>query len=296
MKAITILDGAMGSELESRGINLPPPLWSAGVLFSEAEAIVKLHREYAEAGAEILTAATFRATRYAFNRSGKKNPDLEAKKAIQQAITLAKSVASAFPGVLVAGSIAPCGDSYRFEDFPGEKEAKKNYQHLIENLEQAGADLLLLETFGRFDESAIALKIARQSKLPLWFSIILKDEQTLPDGSHIQDILELANKFSADAFLINCSSPIHIEAAIPILLNSQAAPRFGAYPNAGISDPFSNEPLKKSLSPARFADILKCWADLGLDILGGCCGSSPVHISEFVNRYNKEKKNDHHKN
>jgi S-methylmethionine-dependent homocysteine/selenocysteine methylase len=296
MKKITILDGAMGTELEKRGLHLPAPLWSAGILFSHAGLVQKIHRDYAEAGADVLTAATFRSSYYAFHKAGIKNPEDEARKSVMQAVHLAKSAAAPFPDILIAGSLAPTGDSYRADDFPGEKVARKNFIQLVQDLELAGVDILLLETFGRLDESRIALEAASQSRLPIWFSVILEKENKLPDGSSLTKVLELAKSFSVEAFLINCSLPDQIEAALPLVLNSGAASRYGAYPNAGLSDPFSDTALDACLSPTEFAEILLSWHKAGLTVLGGCCGSGPQHIAELTRQIKGEKHENHNKN
>ncbi|MEK9139284.1 MAG: homocysteine S-methyltransferase family protein, partial [Bacteroidota bacterium] len=116
-----ILDGAMGTELQRRGVDTGLPLWSANALMVHPEVILQIHKEYIEAGADIITTNTFRTTRRTFQRANL--PD-RSHALTKTALKLAQQARESFPDrqLLVAGSIAPVEDCYRPDLVPSEKE------------------------------------------------------------------------------------------------------------------------------------------------------------------------------
>src|SRR5688572_379485 len=137
--AIVLLDGATGSELHRRGVETRLPLWSAQALIEAPEAVAKLHAEYVKAGAEIVTANTFRTTRRIIARAGLKP---QAKLLVTKAVELARRSKARF----VAGSIGPLEDCYSPQLVPNFQECEREHAEHAENLAAAGVDLLLIET------------------------------------------------------------------------------------------------------------------------------------------------------
>src|SRR5512146_1125855 len=141
-----VLDSAMGSELERRGLELDVPLWSARALVEAPDLVAAIHRENVDAGADVLTANTFRTTRTALDESG--NAD-RAEELTRFAARLAReAVGPAKRPVLVAGSVAPLFDCYRPDLVPEDvRPLEEAHAELAGTLASAGVDLLLLETF-----------------------------------------------------------------------------------------------------------------------------------------------------
>ncbi|MCL4809963.1 MAG: homocysteine S-methyltransferase family protein, partial [Thermoanaerobaculia bacterium] len=109
-----LLDAALGTELARRGAPSAPPLWSARAVLERPELVLAVHRENAAAGADVLTAGTFRT------QPGLLGP--AASDATCRAVALAREAASARPGVLVAGSVAPVADCWRPDLVPPERD------------------------------------------------------------------------------------------------------------------------------------------------------------------------------
>jgi|TARA_B100000315_G_scaffold188911_1_gene178712 homocysteine S-methyltransferase len=127
-KNCLLLDGAMGTELLHRGVNVSLPLWSASAVEEAPEIVEQIHRDYMKAGADIITTNTFRTTTRTFLKIGA-SPDearARAKTSTNEAVRLAKKAASG--NVMVAGSIAPLEDCYAPELFPGVVTAIKEFE------------------------------------------------------------------------------------------------------------------------------------------------------------------------
>src|SRR5512143_932071 len=143
-----ILDGATGTELNRRGVDTGLPLWSANVLLSDrGEAVLQqIHADYLTAGAEILTANTFRTHRRALAPSG--NAD-RAEDLTRRAVEIARRAVheAATPAArYVAGSISTLEDCYRPDLVPSDAECRVEHSERVHHLIGAGVDLILIET------------------------------------------------------------------------------------------------------------------------------------------------------
>src|SRR6185436_2971426 len=116
--SIVLLDGATGSELHRRGLDTRMPLWSAAPLINAPDVVAQIHAEYVKAGAEIITANTFRTTRRAIARAGLKP---QVKALVTKAVELARKSKATY----VAGSIAPLEDCYKPQIVPPNEELER---------------------------------------------------------------------------------------------------------------------------------------------------------------------------
>ena len=120
----------MGTQLISHGIKLPLPLWSAQANIEESQIVQSIHKDYVEAGADIITTNTFRTTTWSYRRAeySPKRASRKAKDSLMKAIDLARSVN---PKIL-AGSITSINDCYEPHEFPGKSIAEDSYGETIE--------------------------------------------------------------------------------------------------------------------------------------------------------------------
>src|SRR5436190_2918846 len=155
---IILLDGALGTELERRGVPTRLPLWSAQALVEAPDTVRQIHEGYVRAGAEILTANTFRTTPRALRKAGMEG---EADRLTALAISLcreARQRAGLDREVWIAGSIAAPEDSYRPELAPPPGESEREHGDQAARLQRAGPDLLLIETMNPLAEADPALR------------------------------------------------------------------------------------------------------------------------------------------
>lgn len=261
---VLILDGPMGSVLEQRGYALPPPGWSAYVLRDHPEAIAQIHREYAEAGATLHTACTFRTHR--------RNIGDDWERLTRLAVRLARE--SVPKTHRVAGSVAPLEDNYRPDLSP--PNPGPEHAALARVLADAGVDLLLCESFAHVGEGLAAVEACVATGLPTWASFSSGPENDLLTPEQIGAAAREAVRRGASAVLVNCTRATEI---LPFLHELRAAGvPYGAYANAGpASDGIGWGAGPEGVS--RYTELARTWVDAGARIVGGCCGTDARHIA-----------------
>jgi S-methylmethionine-dependent homocysteine/selenocysteine methylase len=285
MSTFKILDGAMGSELIRRGIDLPEHIWSAAANLTHPELVLEIHREYVDAGADFITTNTFRTTQRAYLKTctstgsvSSKETGTLARKSLNKAVEIARKAAGT--NALVLGSIAPLEDCYSSELFPGKNTAITEFRQLGEWLSVAGVDILLLETMNSLAETEAGLFALQEFELPLWVSFVLKDDTHLLSGDKLVDALILIQNYSVEMALLNCNSLQRTENAMIHLANNWGG-KWGIYPNLGIGEPSPDGKISKYEAMDKFTILMEKAIDMGASVVGACCGSFPVHISEL---------------
>jgi len=276
-----LLDGAMGTELSKRGVDVSLPLWSASALETHPEAVLDIHQEYVAAGADIITANTFRTTPRTLRKvmESEEAARRRARKLMRRAVRAAKAAAGDF--VRVAGCIAPLEDCYHPELFPGSSLAEFEFLELSRWLvDREGVDLLLMETMGRMDETRCLLKVTAEVSCPRWVSFILLDDQHLLGGADLIDAAKMSIDMGTDVVLINCSNLCTSVQALENLVVSISVP-VGIYPNLGKSTPSTEGFISHLYPPDEFVEQMKRAINIGAKVVGSCCGSSPAHTRQL---------------
>jgi len=274
-----LLDGAMGTELERRGTKTPLPLWSAEALRSAPDLVRQIHEDYIRAGADVVTAATFRTTKRTMAKADL--PESEAERLTTLAVSLARQAqraAAVGREVWIAGALAPLEDCYRPQAAPTEEEAAPEHAEQARALAQAGVDLLLIETMNTAGEARAAAAAAQAVGIPFLVSFICADSATILSGEPLADAARAMVPFGPAAILVNCTPPDIVGGCLETLARSVPTP-IGCYPNAGGSD-FETEEwqLETRVSPEGLARLAAGWIRSGALVLGGCCGTGPAHI------------------
>jgi S-methylmethionine-dependent homocysteine/selenocysteine methylase len=275
-----LLDGATGTELERRGARCELPLWSARALLEAPELVRAIHADYVAAGADLLTANSFRTQRRALARAGL---GARAAELTALAVALARSAAaSSEHPPLVLGSAPPLEDCYHPERVPPEPELAAEHAEHARHLAAAGADAILVETMNSAREAREALRAARQAGLPALVSFVCWEGPRLLSGELLADALEAVRGLAPRAVLVNCLPPAQVPACLPVLRASGLP--FGAYANLGA--PLADGGFARSHDepPARFADHAESWLAAGAALVGGCCGTTPAHIAAIAER------------
>ena len=286
MASCKILDGAMGSELIRRGLELPEHIWSAAANLSHPELILEIHREYVEVGADYITANSFRTTPRAYSKGsrrkeegdGKRDVEKRAKESMKIAVENAKKAAGNKAQIL--GSIAPLEDCYSPEMFPGKDIAITEFRQLGEWFADTGLDVLLLETMNSIAETEVGLIALQSFELPLWVSFVLKDDTHLLSGDKLVDALILIQNYPVEMALLNCNPLQRTENAL-IHLAENLAGKWGVYPNMGIGEPSPDGRITEYESTGNFIAVMENAIEMGAFVVGACCGSSPEHIKNL---------------
>lgn len=275
---IVLLDGAMGTELERRGVASRLPLWSSLALLDAPDRVREIHEEYIGAGADILIANTFRTTPRALAMAGMAD---SAESLTARAVALAREArdrAGTGREVWIAGSIAPLEDCYRPELAPPIAEAEREHREQAERIVRAGADLVLIETMNSIAEASAAVRGAKASGLPVLVSFMCRSALEIWSGESLGDAVRAVAQLKPDAILVNCTPPEIAVGCLDVVSRSTHIAT-GCYPNAGGPDlERGTWRFDPAMTPARFAEAAREWVRCGAQIVGGCCGTGPDHI------------------
>lgn len=261
----TLLDGAGATAMRDRGYALEPPLWSAAFVRDHPEAVTALHRDYADAGAEVLTTQTFGTAPWQLDPT-------ESQRLTAKAVACVTAVRDSLGGQLqVAGSVPPALGPGASDDALRRSEA--DFAAQGQRLREAGADLLFAETFACVREAASALRGLGCAGLPIWISLCLRDAETLIGGAPVAAIAGLSHPRLA-AIVLGCTSTAIATEAAPALTTLLGAP-LGLACN---TDPSAE-------TPDTWAEDLATTAQrCGASVVGGCCGTTPQHIAALHRR------------
>ncbi len=277
-----LLDGATGTELEHRGVSTGLPLWSARGLLEAPEVVRAIHRDYVAAGADLLTANSFRTQRRALAHAGLAE---RADELTRLAVALARSAADAATTgrrVFVLGSAPTLEDCYRPGDVPDDGTLAAEHAEHLGHLADAGADGLLLETLNTVREAVAAARAARATGLPFLVSFVCWEGDALLSGEPLASALAAVAPFGPAAVGVNCLPPSNVPACLPAL---RAAGRpFAVYANLGAPDDETGFRRSEDCAPATFAGYATAWLAAGARVVGGCCGTTPAHVAALRRR------------
>lgn len=273
---VLLLDGPTGTELERRGFATRMPLWTATVAVDAPELLRAIHMDYVAAGADILTACTFRTSHHTLSKAGFGS---DAAHLTRHAVALAREAADATERVvLVAGSVAPLEDCYKPELTPDVDVLAKEHQTHADTLVEAGADILLVESMPTAREAIIATRAAVATGTPVITSLLARDNAQLFDGTPLSEVLPALLDLPIELIAVNCCSTQACSRALQEL--ARTGRPFGAYANAGEPDgSFGRDPEPHDVS--GYGEAVLAWLDAGATLVGGCCGTQPQHIAHL---------------
>ncbi len=269
IKRPLIFDGAMGSLLQQKGFATDDKLWTSEVNINAPEAVIKIHRDYIEAGADIITTNTFRTNPYSLEQAGIKN----CSEYVKKAVNLAKKAAANLP-VFIAGSNAPAEDCYQKERNISRSKLEDNHRNHIDLLIDNNVDFILNETQSHFDEIQIICKYCSENDIPFVLSLYLDENLNLLSGEVFETVLQFISEYNPLAIGINC---ISIEQFSRIINSIDITQNWGFYLNCGAGNP-TDKIITCGVFPEYYSEIVKDSLKWKPSFIGSCCGSSPEHI------------------
>lgn len=272
-QSAVLCDGAMGTLLYSKGIFINRCYDELNL--SQPDLVRGIHHEYLQSGAEVIETNTFGANSFRLERHGlgDKVRDISFHGA-----RLAKEAAKSFDA-WVAGSVGPLGIRIEPLGKTSFEEARSAFREQIAALLEGGVDLIMLETFGYLEEMHQAILAAREldSKIPVIAQVTVDEEANCLDGATPEIFAPRLEQWGADVIGCNCSvGPVAMLEAIERVRAATTKP-VSAQPNAGI--PRSVEGRNIYLcSPEYMASYARKFVAAGVQLVGGCCGTTPEHI------------------
>lgn len=280
-KEMLICDGAMGTLLIENGLKAGelPEMWN----IEHPDILYKIHKQYVDAGADIISANTFGANRLKLDGTGHSVEEI-----ITEGVNIAKKATQqADRDVYVALDMSTTGKLLEpYGDLPFDEAYDIFKQQAIAG-EKAGADLVLLETMGDLYEiKAATLAIKENTELPLIVSMIFNEKGQLLTGADVKTAVFTLEGLGVDMIGLNCGlGPKemleHVKEAVkysstPILVN----------PNAGLPE-CVNGVTSYKVGAEEFSDDMEKIAKLGVYCVGGCCGTTPEHIKRTAEKCKK---------
>ena len=278
---VIIMDGATGTELQSRGVPMHGFAWSAAAIDTHPDVVREVHEDFIRAGADVIIANTFSTARHVLEPAGLGD---RVRALNERAVALAHEArenAAAGRPIAVAGSIS----SFRTRVTPVER-LEASFREQAEVLAAAGVDLIALEMMGDVQQAAPAIRAAAATGLPLWvgFSCLIGGDGVIRayDDSPFSTAL-------AEDLAVLADLP-HGDVAVTVMhtLTEETAPALelvgrhwsgvtGAYAHCGRwADP--EWEFDDSVSPEDYLRAAQQWVEMGAQIIGGCCAIGPEYI------------------
>lgn len=271
-KDFIFLDGAMGTMLQAGGLKLgeQPEVLS----ITEGETITNIHKMYIEAGSDIVYTNTFGANAHKLQGTG-----YSVEKIISAAVSCAKKACEG-TSVYTALDIGPIGELLEPVGALKFDEAYDIFKEMVISGEKAGADLVVFETMTDLYELKAAVLAAKENtSLPIFVTMTFEENRRTFTGCTVESMAYVMEGLGVDAMGINCSLgpkeilPIARELCtytnIPVIVKA----------NAGLPNPEDNS---YDITAEIFAEDMKPYAEAGVKIIGGCCGTTPEYIKQII--------------
>ncbi|MGN0169998.1 MAG: homocysteine S-methyltransferase family protein [Lachnospiraceae bacterium] len=271
-KEFIFLDGAMGTMLQNAG--LKPGERPESLCITNPELITSIHRKYIEAGSDIVYANTFGANAHKLAGTGYTTQQI-----ICAAVGAARKACEG-TDCAVALDMGPIGELLEPSGTLKFEEAYELYKEMVTSGEQAGADLIVIETMTDLYEVRAAVLAAKENtSLPVFVTMTFEENGRTFTGCTIESMACVLEGLGVDAVGINCSfGPREILPLAERLTKCTNLPIL-IKPNAGLPDPLTNQ---YDIFPEEFGELMQGYAKLGIRIAGGCCGTNPEYIAQMV--------------
>ena len=308
---LLFLDGGTGEELFRQGVPDDRKIWSATAVVNEKyhQTLKNVHRSFIDSGSNAITTNSYGITPgVGFSRE-------EITKYVDMAGRLARESTKEGDGTIVLGSLGPLVESYRPDLVSEHKRGVEDYQAITAAL-APHVDCLLAETMSSIEEASQAIEAAgnlpEKMKLPMMVSFTLNGKGKIRSGESLAEaipkVVQLANKAYVDlvGVLVNCAEPEAVTTALQDVrsntslqsLIEQKHLLLGAYANRltpvpdqwSLEDSQEAQAMRDDLSPkVYFNDFVNVWVnELGLQLIGGCCGITPEHIQFITSHLSKD--------
>ena len=292
MKNIILGDGAMGTELRARGVEVPShteSIWSALALKNNSQEIIEIHKDYIEAGSDYITINNYAVTKPLLARNNLEN---EFKDLTEKAIDLAKeAILSKGSNTKIAASFPPLETSYRPDLVPSKKILQNYYAEFAETL-TGKVDFIICETMSTAEEGRVALEMAKRTNLPVWlgWTLIGNRLNKLPSGENLLDATKYCLELNPDAVLLNCCGINLITEGLKELQKLQLEIPVGGFANNERINKFSDTDSivtnaeeihymnSSEVNEFEYLEEVKKWIEQGATIVAGCCRTRPSHI------------------
>ena len=307
-KEIIVLDGATGSEIERLGATMNSSAWCGVANKTHPDIVRQVHEEYIHAGADVVTANTFSTSRHVLASAGLADETVSInERAVELAREAVNNVSPNRP-IAVAGSMStntawvPGTVSPDPRFLPTLEEEFNNYQEVAQTLAKSGVDLILMEMMTDIEHSSRVIAAAVETGLPVWIGTscsLLSDGSLSAWNQHMEEpanrlspdhveksnrsyasLIEAMMSFNPQVMGVMHSTVDTTDPGITALFEQWNGPVM-VYPES--SSMQGRIGVAHEIEPAAFAAHCRDWVERGVQIIGGCCGTTIEHIRAMVN-------------
>jgi 5-methyltetrahydrofolate--homocysteine methyltransferase len=273
---VLLADGATGTNYFQRGLGsgYPPELWN----FEKPELVVGLHQEFVDAGADIILTNTFGCNRH---RLKLHNAQGRVHELAEQAARLARAVADAAPRpIVVAGSVGPTGELFEPMGKHTHDVAVASFREQIEGLKAGGADVAWIETMSSPEEVRAAAQAAIDAGMPYTATCSFDTAGRTMMGIMPDAMVNMFEGLEVPPLAFGANCGVGASDILVTVLAICGGPHSAVISkgNCGIPQ-FQGTEIVYSGTPELMAEYAQMAADAGARIVGGCCGTSPHHLS-----------------
>ena len=276
---IIILDGGMGAELEKNGAHMDKNMWCGKCSVDHPELVRKVHEDYINAGADVITTNTYSTTPISMRQYGYED---SIEKFNQKSVKIAReAIENTNKETALAGSVSTFGNFYKL----GIKAMIPGFHEQLKILSEAGVDLIILEAMSsQADIVEAMLNCSTKVNIPVWLSVscVMDDQKnimlgyndTIDSDTHVYENFETSiNNFKKlhNGPILVAHSDINITGKAIKTAKKNYDGIVGAYPNKG----YYEKPhwrFVDDMTPTGYLNEVKSWIKNGAQIIGGCCG------------------------
>ncbi len=281
--ATVLLDGGTGTELERRGVPMNEKGWCGDAIFGHADVLRAIHEDYIRAGAEVIITNTFATARHVLEPIGF-GADVERANRLAVAIAREARDRAATGEVAVAGSVSDFLSDRENREWLSDSRLRATYREQTEILAEAGVDLIALEMMQEPEIAVPAVEAAIDTGLPVWVGCSCRrvgSEGRLalfdyPDRD-FRELLDAVLGLPIGVIGIMHSEVQDVAYGVDMVRERWSGP-MAVYPECGYFTP-PNWHFVDIISPHDLVNEARGWSDMGVQIIGGCCGIGPEHIA-----------------
>jgi homocysteine S-methyltransferase len=296
---VIVLDGATGTELQRRGVEMSPEAWCGPATLNNADLLTQIHLDYIHAGSDVITTNTYAANSMMLTPAGYGTKVKDIVKTAVDAALRAKEQAPAGRNVVVGGSLShmvphiPGTDLVDPDRTPPPAQMAESFHELAQLLKEGGVDHIMLEMMYEENRAPLALAAAQSTGLPVWFGLSARRGENgniisfnLAHEAPLETIIGYIPDSGIDVVNVMHTQPQAVSDTIAMVRKKFAGP-IGVYPDSGYFE-MPDWNFTEVIPADKLEDFYKAWINDGVQLIGGCCGLTIEHI-DAANRVRQAK-------
>ena len=293
-----VIDGGLATQCEAAGCDTKGPLWSAKLIESDPDALASASRAFLDAGAEIVTTASYQLSRLSARAAGRdpETADAMLERSVEIAVGARDAWAEDHPDAeppLVAASVGPYGASladgseYRGDYRVPARRLIAFHEDRLKRLDASAADVLACETIPSYLEAQVLGELLEHVRTPAWISFSCRDGETICDATPIEDAVDLfLGHWRVLAVGVNCTAPKHVPGLIERIRRTLPGKPVIVYPNSGERYDAKKKAWSEGDDAIDWGEAAAGWVAAGAKLVGGCCRAGPEAIAAIASAIN----------